>query len=892
MNQNSYFPYQIGGSLANQSPSYVVRVADTELTQALLRGEFCYVLNSRQMGKSSLRVRAMEQLQAAGTICIAIDLTGMGTQDLTPEKWYAGILRSIVTACQLKFNWRNWWREKRDLFAPVQRLSLFIEEVLLVEIESNIAIFVDEIDRVLSQKFSLDDFFGLIHSCYQKRQINKNYHRLTFTLLGVAAPRDLIRDRDTSPFELGKAIKLRGFSLAEAHNLTLGLAGVADSQQTLAKILEWTGGQPFLTQKLCQLIAETEHKLEPNLVSKIIDRHIINNWEVQDEPEHLRTIRDRLCYRDGTKTIRLLGIYQDILTGKRIAVSNSPEQIELRLSGLVTEANEVLQVSNKIYARVFDRTWIDGQLSKLRPYSHTLSQWLKSDRDSSYLLQGGELQDALTWSLNKSLADTDYQFLVASQDLAQHKTENALVAAETASNLLASARKKARYKASKHKLGRRKLSAIALGVAGLTILLRYTGILQTWELNLLDRFFRWRLTDKIEPRITVVTVNERDLKTLGQYPVKPETLAKAVINLERQNPQAIGIDIFQDLSVNGSQDLIDLFAVYPNLYIVEKAIGEKVLPPAISPQQVGFADRVVDSDGKIRRALLSVVGDDGQTRLSLGTQLALNYLRKRDIELQPLKSDRYQYQLGKAIFTRFQRHDGGYVRADSGGYQVLLNYWGTSANFQQYSLTEVLNNQIKPEHIRDRLIFIGTTAESIKDSFYTPYSKNWFDRPQKMPGVFLHANDASQTISAAIDNRPLLRTTNKLIESLWILSWGIIGVVIVWRLTSVNAIVLAIGGAVLCLIILCFLMFTTGWWLPGVAAVVTLNLTTLVAVIWGNRQRDRVRFQQILNRLLAEPDPLIRKIALEYFKQSETKDYQTAIAQVNMDREGDNVRPL
>ena len=884
MNQNSYFPYQIGGSLANRSPSYVVRVADMELTRALSRGEFCYVLNSRQMGKSSLRVRAMEQLQAAGTICIAIDLTGMGTQDLTLEKWYAGILRTIVTACQLQFNWRNWWREKRDLFAPVQRLSLFIEEVLLVEIEDNIAIFVDEIDRVLSQKFSLDDFFGLIHSCYQKRQINKNYHRLTFTLLGVAAPRNLIRDRDTSPFELGKAIKLQGFSLTEANNLTLGLTGVISPQQTLAEILEWTGGQPFLTQKLCQLVAEAKNKLEPNLVSKIIDRHIIHNWEVQDEPEHLRTIRDRLCYRDSTKTIRLLGIYQDILAGKRIAVDNSSEQIELRLSGLVTEANGVLQVSNKIYARVFDLVWIEAQLSKLRPYSQALNQWLKSDRDSNYLLQRQELQDALTWSLNKSLADIDYQFLVASQDLAKQQAENALIAVETASNLLAIARKKARHKASKHKLGKRKLGAIALGVAVLTILLRYTGVLQSWELNLLDRFFRWRLTDKIEPRITVVTINERDLKHLGQYPIKPKTLAKAVINLQRQQPQAIGIDIFQDLPANGSQDLIDLFVVYPNLYIVEKAVGEKVLPPAISPQQIGFVDRVVDSDGKIRRALLSVVGDDGQTRLSLGTQLALNYLQQRNIQLQPLKGD--LYQLGQAVFTRFQRHDGGYVRADSGGYQVLLNYWGTSANFQQYSLMEVLNNKIEPEHIRGRAIFIGTTAESIKDSFYTPYSESWFNSsPQKMPGVFLHANDASQTIGAAIDNRPLLRTTNKQIESFWILSWGIIGVVIVWRLTSIKAIAFTIGGAVLCLIILCFLMFITGWWLPGVAALVTLNLSILVAVIWGNRERDRVRFQQILNQLLAEPDPLIEKIALEYFKQSETKDYQTAIARVNIDKD-------
>ena len=880
MNQNQHdFSYQIGGSLANQSPSYVVRAADRELIQALGQGEFCYVLNSRQMGKSSLRVRVMNRLQQAGTICIAIDLTGMGTQDLTPEKWYAGIVRSIVSTCQLKFNWRNWWREKRDLSTPVQRLALFIEEVLLVEKTENIAIFIDEIDRVLSQKFCLDDFFALIHSCYQKRQVNTDYDRLTFTLLGVAAPRDLIRDRNQSPFELGKAIKLQGFSLAEANNLASGLK-VANPQLTLSEILAWTGGQPFLTQKLCQLVTQSNNKTDPNLIFSLIDRHIIHNWEVQDEPEHFRTIRDRLCYRDGTKTIRLLGLYRDILDGKQIVINHSPEQIELCLSGLVVENNGVLQVSNPIYAKVFDRVWIDEQLTRLRPYSKAIANWIKNDcRDCTCLLQGEELQFALTWSLNKSLADIDYQFLVASQELAKQKVENTLAAVETASNLLATARNKAQRHASKQKLSKRKLNAIAFGVTGLMILLRYTGMLQTWELNLLDRFFRWRLTDKIEPRITVVTIDERDLKTLGQYPVKPETLAEAVINLEQQQPQAIGIDIFQDLPVNGSQDLIDLFAVYPNLYIVEKAIGEKVLPPAIPPQQVGFADRVVDSDGKIRRALLSVVGDDGKTRFSLGTQLAFNYLRKRDIELEPLGDNRYQYQLGLAIFTPFQRNDGGYVRADSGGYQVLLNYWGTSANFQQYSLTEVLNNQTKPEHIRDRLIFIGTTAESIKDSFYTPYSKTWFDQPTKMPGVFLHANDASQMIGAAMDNRPLLRTYNKAMESIWILGWGLVGAVIVWRAKSFKEIALAIACSDLVLIILSYGAFLFGWWLPLVASLLTLNLTALIGVIWGNRQRDRLKFQYVLNLLLQEPNLLIKKIALEYFKQSENRDNQMAIAQ-------------
>lgn len=283
--------YQAGGSLPVNATSYVTRQADTDLYEGLKTGQFCYVLNSRQMGKSSLRVRVMQRLREEGYVCGFIDLTGIGKEDMTPEKWYAGIVSALVSSCDLsqKVNWRSWWREHRDLLSPVQRLSLFIDEVLLTEINQNIVVFVDEIDRVLSQTFSPDDFFALIRYFYNQRADQPMYQRLSFTLLGVATPSDLITDKTQTPFNIGRAIALQGFELQEVQPLVIGLQGkVSDPQATIATILNWTGGQPFLTQKLCQLIASSETRLSAsNGVDRLVYSRVIENWEAQDEPEHL-----------------------------------------------------------------------------------------------------------------------------------------------------------------------------------------------------------------------------------------------------------------------------------------------------------------------------------------------------------------------------------------------------------------------------------------------------------------------------------------------------------------------------------------------------------------------------------------------------------------------------
>jgi WD40 repeat protein len=423
MVENEPYEYRVGGSLPEYAPSYVIRQADRDFYAGLKSGNFCYVFNSRQMGKTSLLVRTLHRLRSEGVACTTIDISGRGSGNIQPEQWYAGIAYTLIKdfklANPLQFM-KSWWVEQ-DFLAPPQRLAELIETILLPHTDTPITIFIDEIDSTLSLDFSTDDFFALIRSCYDKRSTNSAYERLTFGLIGVATPSNLITDKKRTPFNIGRAIELTGFTLAEAFPLTIGLKNCAeDPQAVLNQILDWTGGQPFLTQKLCYLLVKQDKFIrandEKNTIDRLVATELILDWESKDNPPHFKTISTRLTVNE-MRSGSLLGLYQQILNHQAIAIADRLEEQELQLSGIAIKFGDRLKVANPIYAAIFNPIWVDKQLANLRPYGGAVKEWLESNKqDKSRLLRGKALEEALAWAKGKNLSNLDSQFLNACRE--------------------------------------------------------------------------------------------------------------------------------------------------------------------------------------------------------------------------------------------------------------------------------------------------------------------------------------------------------------------------------------------------------------------------------------------------------------------------------------------
>lgn len=364
--------------------SYVERQADRDLLAGLQAGDFCYVLTSRQMGKSSLMVRTANRLRDEGVSVAVLDLTAIG-QNVTPEQWYNGIIQRLGRQLKMEEDLEDSWAAHAAL-GPCQRLFTVLREGVLPRLPiartktapaserpGGLVIFVDEIDAVRSLKFSTDEFFAAIRECFNRRPEDPEFNRLTFCLLGVATPADLVRDPRTTPFNIGRRILLSDFTPEEAAPLSRGLEhgndGVGDitpdqARIVLDRILHWTGGQPFLTQRFCRSVQEHNdrttvpgRRIHTATSVDALCKELFFSHRSRETDDNLHFVRDRLLKTDADRA-GMLDTYRQVRNRKVVQDDETNPLINtLRLSGIVRAEDGKLVLRNRIYEAVFDDAW-------------------------------------------------------------------------------------------------------------------------------------------------------------------------------------------------------------------------------------------------------------------------------------------------------------------------------------------------------------------------------------------------------------------------------------------------------------------------------------------------------------------------------------------------------
>jgi hypothetical protein len=373
--------FQVGGAVQADA-LYVERKGDRELLEALRHGEFCYILAPRQIGKSSLRIRVARALAAQGVRCVSIDFSGIGSTSVTIDEWYYSIADDIAQALGLP-NLDLFWTTHQHL-TPVHRWYRFIRNELLDRVAGPIVVFIDEVDSVLALSFVTDDFFASIRSAYNLRADDPEYGRLTFCLLGVAAPADLIQNSVRTPFNIGREIRLDDFSRAELGALLPGLDGLGcDPVVLLDAVYAWTSGHPYMTQRLCDDL--TRHgPIEPGQESARVDDAAYNLFvrSGRGGDANLAYAEKRLDANQSRMRVRqILHLYRRLLDGERVpAEPNSQNQTELRLTGLAAEhlgaGGEIhLRTRNLIFAEVYDHKWLKTKEKEQR-LAELVDRWV------------------------------------------------------------------------------------------------------------------------------------------------------------------------------------------------------------------------------------------------------------------------------------------------------------------------------------------------------------------------------------------------------------------------------------------------------------------------------------------------------------------------------------
>jgi diguanylate cyclase (GGDEF)-like protein len=390
----------------------------------------------------------------------------------------------------------------------------------------------------------------------------------------------------------------------------------------------------------------------------------------------------------------------------------------------------------------------------------------------------------------------------------------------------------------------RPLTLASVTVTALLLLVRQLGGLLPLELAAYDWMVLMRPPIGPDPRLLVVQITEADIRAQKKWPLTDRVLAEVLAKLSDFNPQVIGLDLYRDLPQDpGGAELAKQLKnsnVIAITHIGDGSIGGVPSNAAVPAERVGFNDVVLDPDEVIRRNLMfaSFETKDAQTKVlhSFSLRLAETYLKNRGLLPRNSDSDPDLILWGQARFLPLEANSGGYAGMDAQGYQILLNYRCGCDVARTVTLRQVLNGELNPDWVKDKIVLVGTTAPSLKDLYLTPYSAG--DREiRKMPGVLIHAQMVSQILDAVTGSRPLFWFWPEWLEALWIGGWAFAGGVLVLLVRHPLQLGIGAGAGVAVLFGTGTSLFFLGGWVPVVPPALAF-VASAAGVRWGKFRYD------------------------------------------------------
>ena len=345
--------FVVGGPVQPDRLCYVERAAERLLEGAVRARSYAAVLGPRAIGKSSLMGRVARKLRSNGELTVSLDLAQIGARgdNADQDRWSYAIAHRIAHELHLQADLMGWWEEKTAV-ARERRLADFFWEIVLTNTTAPVTVFIDEIEQTLDLPFA-DELFAALRECHARRAREPDFARLNFVVLGVESLRELARD---SRLEHLQAIELADFTLEESYQLAVGFGGErAQAQALMDRVFAWTGGHPYLTQKIARGVVRKGGKLED--VERVVREQLTAPAAAQEDPvlSHARAV---LTAR-APAARRALRVLRRIAKGRKVAVPRDETVLDtLRQSGVATLESGTLRYRNRVFKETFGARWV------------------------------------------------------------------------------------------------------------------------------------------------------------------------------------------------------------------------------------------------------------------------------------------------------------------------------------------------------------------------------------------------------------------------------------------------------------------------------------------------------------------------------------------------------